>query len=267
MISKKVKEEIKGYLEGFIQGLIEEHKKLEKTEREKSLEDIKKGDFKPFHNALLPQALMRVNSFERSFSTKLGTTFEECARLIAREYHKQAVRSYSVEGVVPSVISDVIEKITDSISKNNRLNYPRAIETVLKIKPDNGINRSKIADLFIETKDGQKYFFEIKSPKPNKGQCEEVTQRLLFIHSILKDKPPRVNTFFAMAYNPYGDRRADYKHSFTLNYLDFKNQVLLGEEFWSIIGGDGTYEELLGIYREVGKQKGPDMLDQLALEY
>jgi hypothetical protein len=34
-----------------------------------------------------------------------------------------------------------------------------------------------------------------------------------------------------------------------------------------LVGGKGTYEEILGIYREVGKQKGQDLLDQLALDY
>jgi hypothetical protein len=32
-------------------------------------------------------------------------------------------------------------------------------------------------------------------------------------------------------------------------------------------GGPGIYEEVLGIYQEVGKEKWPDMLDQLALGY
>lgn len=267
MIAIQVRNQIKGYLEGFIQGLIEEHKKTEKTLQEKKLQDIKKGDFKPFHDALLPKTLIRINSFERSFSTKLGTTFEECARIIAQNYHKQVIRGYSVEGIIPAVIPDVIEDITGSISRNNKLNYPKAIETVLKVKSEKIIRRAKISDLFIETKTGEKYFFEIKSPKPNKGQCEEVTQRLLFIHAILKEKPPKVNTFFAMAYNPYGEKRSDYKHSFTLNYLDFQNQIMIGEEFWTFVGGKGTYKELLKIYQEVGKEKGPDMVDQLALNY
>lgn len=33
------------------------------------------------------------------------------------------------------------------------------------------------------------------------------------------------------------------------------------------MGGPGTYEEVLGIYQEVGQEKGPDMLDQLAMGY
>jgi hypothetical protein len=31
----------------------------------------------------------------------------------------------------------------------------------------------------LKPKDGTELFFEIKGPKPNKGQCLEVTQRLL----------------------------------------------------------------------------------------
>lgn len=68
-----------------------------------------------------------------------------------------------------------------------------------------------------------------------------------------------------MAYNPYGKDRGSYKHSFSLKYLDMQNQVILGKEFWDLIGGEGTYGEVLSIYREVGKEKGPDIIEQLAL--
>jgi hypothetical protein len=49
--------------------------------------------------------------------------------------------------------------------------------------------------------------------------------------------------------------------------MDLSNEVLLGSEFWDIVGGEGTYDEILDIYQEVGREKGPDMLDQLALGY
>lgn len=70
-----------------------------------------------------------------------------------------------------------------------------------------------------------------------------------------------------MAYNPYGRDKINYKHSFSTRYLDMKKQVMLGEEFWELIGGKGTYQNLLEIYYEVGREKGPDMLDKLALGY
>ena len=119
--------------------------------------------------------------------------------------------------------------------------------------------------MYIRDKKQNEIFFEIKSPKPNKGQCLEVTERLLHIHAVKRAGAPRIRTYFAMAYNPYGSSKASYTHSFTLRYLDIKNEVLIGKEFWDLVGGKGTYEEVLEIYREVGREKGPDMIEQLAL--
>ncbi|MHC1625190.1 MAG: TdeIII family type II restriction endonuclease, partial [Methermicoccaceae archaeon] len=70
-----------------------------------------------------------------------------------------------------------------------------------------------------------------------------------------------------MGYNPYGTDRQMYNHSFALRYMDMDNQVMIGKEFWELVGGEGTYEELLEIYSEVGKEKGADLIDQLALNY
>jgi hypothetical protein len=49
--------------------------------------------------------------------------------------------------------------------------------------------------------------------------------------------------------------------------MDTANQVLIGKEFWELVGGTATYDAVLEIYREVRRQRGPDMLDQLALGY
>ncbi len=69
---------IKGYLEGFIHGLIEQHRAAERraslwAARRKGVSA--KGEFKPFHEAMLPAELLRISTFERSFSTRLGSTF------------------------------------------------------------------------------------------------------------------------------------------------------------------------------------------------
>jgi hypothetical protein len=39
--------------------------------------------------------------------------------------------------------------------------------------------------------------------------------------------------------------------------------VLVAEEFWNLIGGDGTYAEVLEIYRQVGHDLGPTVWDKL----
>lgn len=261
---------IKGYLEGFIQLMIREHKQssdLKPTDLRPAKAKSPKGEIKPFHEALLPHGILLINEFERSFSTKLGTTFEEVAKLIARDRFAKAERGFKVSGGVSEARLRAIESMVNDLGSKRMQSYPDLVKKVLDSSNSHTLERTRIADLYLQDNSGNEIFMEIKSPKPNKGQCLEVTDRLLQIHAIKNQGPPRVKTFFAMAYNPYGSEKGDYNHSFTMNYLDFKNQVLIGKEFWELIGGPRTFEEVLSIYREVGKEKGPDMLDQLALNY
>ena len=218
MITKETRLKIKGYLEGFIQGIIDEATKSEFDP--KKLRPLRKnstrGDLKPFHESLLPDGILKVTEFERSFSTKLGTTFEECARLIAVDNHKYAQRGYHVKGKISLRAIKRIEEITSKISSGGmKSKFDDLVKENVKLADDNkGVERICIADLYIAKKDGTEVFIEIKSPKPNKGQCLEATARLLQIHGILHTKYPRVKAYYATAYNPYGIDKKTYKHSF-----------------------------------------------------
>lgn len=271
MIQKQLRSKIKGFLEGFIQAMINEktvnHFDPQKLRPTRSFS--KKGDLKPFHESLIPDGLLTIAEFERSFSTKLGTTFEECARLIATSVHKKVERGYKAKGTATPKAIKYIEEIVSKIGSGGmKARYSSLVENVVKLtNVGPAIERCSIADLYIETKFGEEWYFEIKSPKPNKGQCLEATGRLLQIQAITHSRYPKVKTFYATAYNPYGLNKRDYKHNFVLQYMDIDSEVLIGKEFWDKIGGKGTYEDLLRIYQEVGKEKGPDMLDQLALGY
>ncbi len=268
MIRPETRQLIKGHLEGFIQGLIERTKPCENPKLPRPTKTFSKnGDVKPFHEAILPAGIIAVTEFERSFSTKLGSTFEEAARLIAAQHGFEAKRQYRLAGSVPAAAVDEIERLTKRIDEHGWSGeYSDAVKLVTSAK-GSGTQRRQLLDLYIRKPDGTEAFFELKSPKPNKGQCLEVISRLLHVHAIKQAGPPAVQTYLAMAYNPYGGDRSSYNHSFTLSYLDFKTMMLVGEEFWSYVGGEGTYEELLDIYRAVGREKGPDLVDQLALGY
>ena len=104
----------------------------------------------------------------------------------------------------------------------------------------------------------------MKSPKPNKSQCLDVTEKLLRIHALRQSGLPNVRTYYAMSYNPYGSRD-QYKHSFAINLLDMEHQVLLGPEFWELIGGQGTYEQVIELFVQVGREFRSDVLRVLVL--
>ncbi len=270
MIKPETRAIMKGYLEGFIQSVTNQHRNpnLKPSESRPTLSYSKEGKIKPFHEALLPEGVLRINEFERSFSTKMGTTFEECARLIGSDKYKDAQRGLRISGTVSQAAIQTIETTVNAIGSGGaNANYLDIVHNVVTAAPGGGEPRQRIADLYLLDVQGNEIFFEIKSPKPNKGQCLEAADRLLQIHAIRGKGAPAVRTYYAMAYNPYGEEKSSYKHSFAVRYMDVDNQVLIGAEFWNLVGGPGTYEEILELYREVGREKGPDMLDQLALDY
>jgi hypothetical protein len=197
----------------------------------------------------------------------MAYTFEECARLIALQTCAVAKRGYKASGKMPAAAAAKIEGIVSRINEGHTPDFSALIDEVLQVRGGEWVERPAIADLYLKDQAGHEYFFEIKSPRPNKGQCLEVTERLLRIHAITQKNRPDVNAYFAMAYNPYGTCLEDYRHSFGLRYLDMQNEVLLGADFWTLIGGEGTYEELLEIYREVGREKGKAMIDALAFGF
>lgn len=268
---------IKAHLETFIERVVGVYKQRpipNLGSPTKYLSQVSaKGQLKPFHAAIIPSTVMRISEFERGFSTSLGTSFEECARLIALDHHRDAQRSFDITGVVSSAALNELERQVALFERAADARAPRPpleemIKNVLAARDGGGAEtRVARADLYVLAKDGTQYFFEMKSPMPNKGQCLEVTQRLLRFHLFTGESRPHVQAFFAMAYNPYGPTRAHYKWSMTPKYTPFDQAVIVGQEFWTLVGGPTTYEELLGIYQEVGRDKSKFMLDALAFGF
>ncbi|MBA3244622.1 MAG: TdeIII family type II restriction endonuclease [Actinobacteria bacterium] len=172
------------------------------------------------------------------------------AFIVASDAHSHARRAYDLTGSLPVLAR---EFITQRIAQ---------LETGAAA-PDHTFERQQLLssfgaevdgatriDLSIRTKDGDEHYFEMKSAKPNKGQCIEMKQRLLTALGIRRSA--RVFVWWGVPYNPYGTASA-YAHPYPLRYFDFKDDVKLGLEFWNFVGDDaGTFELLLDLYRQVG---------------
>ncbi|CUU11363.1 MAG: TdeIII family type II restriction endonuclease [Fimbriimonadales bacterium] len=256
-INYKTQEQIKSYLRKFIEKLLSETKGDDKKVSHDSTAN--KATLKPFHAAVLPAPLRGISELERKFSTRLGSTFEQCALFIARQYHRDARRNHKISAQVSKEAIDAIDAQVRNFermaTKGQRLAFADMVNSVLAAGASSATQfLEATADIYILTHNGNELFFEIKSPQPNKGQCLEVTQRLLRIH-LIKGKPrPEVQAYFALPYNPYGHSREDYQWNYAKNYAPFEDAVLIGAEFWNLIGGEGTYEALLAIYEEVGRE-------------
>jgi len=68
---------------------------------------------------------------------------------------------------------------------------------------------------------------------------------MLFFQVLFKNKNPQA--FLALYYNPFYPN--EYKHTFTKRIMDMNSEVLIGEQMWDKLGGEGTYEELLRLLK------------------
>jgi hypothetical protein len=68
--------------------------------------------------------------------------------------------------------------------------------------------------------------------------------------------PKKVDfAYYALAYNPYGKKK-DYNWNFALRWFDMNHDksVLIGDEFWEFVGGEGTYAKFITEINQLGKQ-------------
>lgn len=211
----------------------------------------------PFHQALFPGRDLSIWGEERSFSTALGNRFQKIALILARDVHANGESNYTLTGTIPnatlSTISAIVSDLRSGVRSMNG-NYPQFCQMIRSGYAGDLVQRSARLDLFYrDGQDGENYF-EIKSPKPNRGQCWEATERLLLVHGLRASHNGHVRAYYGMPYNPYGEEKTAYAWHHAVELLDINNQVLIGREFWDFIGGAGTYEELLALFEEIGGQ-------------
>ncbi len=128
--------------------------------------------------------------------------------------------------------------------------------------PDGDV-ATEVADLFIRTHRGEELYFEINTATPNRDTSKSMKRFILRVGAICKGNDSRA--FAATAYNPYGEGNA-YKWNYALQFLEVGQDLLIGSEFWNRIGDDTTYDELLAIAHDVGREL-KRLVDRSIAEY
>jgi hypothetical protein len=208
---------------------------------------------KPFHVRLLP-ILAEVRFSERSFSTRSGSWFQQIAKMVASQFHAEAHLNFLVEGRIQPAAAAHIEQITEEMDHGRPKRKPsreKDIQEVLTVQAAGGADKSVRSDLYVLRHDASELYFEMKTPGPNKGQCKKMKQDILLITALRKGHA--ADAYAAAAYNPYGDGKP-YTHGYARQFLEIGRDMLIGREFWTIIGDQSTYDELLEISSSVGER-------------
>jgi type II restriction endonuclease TdeIII len=205
------------------------------------------GLLTPFHDALVPGITLLG---ERSFSTRLGNLHEKIAAAVAAEAHAEVRQPHDLAGAIPVLSREFITQRIGALERREAQPDSQYERQQILGHFGSEVNAATRIDLSIRTHGDEIHYFEIKSAKPNKGQCIEMKQRLLTALAIRREESTR--TWWGVPYNPYG--RGEYRHAYPLAFFDFEREVMIGKPFWDFVGGPGAYEELLEVYREVGEE-------------
>lgn len=213
---------------------------------------------KPLYAALVPDEIFKGSHFERRFVTPFGQVWEKLTVAVANKYHGHCEQGKSITGTVGDEslrrIAEILNKLEHNISKGTRY-HPNWKEELKYIQEGGGspIPVSVTCDIFIDSKrTSKRYAFELKAPLPNSDQTK-VSKEKMFKLLAMNEKPVDF-AYYALVYNPYGKKREDYKWDFPKRWFDMVNDesVLIGEEFWDLVGGKNTYQNFITEINSLG---------------
>lgn len=220
-----------------------------------------KNNYSPFHFRLLGKDRMALHSFMQSLLTSFGgSIFEPVAVALAKTQFAKAEAQYIVGDTIFSdcqhSVQDIINDLTYGGNPNKKIELQKLQNSLTgnlnKLKPVR-------ADLFVETNEGERYLFDLKTTKPNKGDFQKYKQTLLEWAGIAytANIHTKIHTLIAIPYNPYEPQ--PYQMWTMKGMLDLDNELKVAEEFWDFLGGEGVYKELLDCFEEAGIELRPEI--------
>lgn len=217
----------------------------------------------PFHYRLLGRDRMTLFSFIQSLNTTFGTSiYEPVAIELAKGRFEKAGSQIAPYNQISSNAHIKIQEIMDQLTRADQL--PDKVRETNKLRlvcrsGDMDEVRLTKVDIWLEAFDGQIYMIDIKTAKPNIGGFQKYKRTLLeWVASELAREPKvTAHSIIAIPYNPYEPE--PYKRWTIRGMLDLKHELLVAEELWDFIGGEGAYEDLLDCFEESGIELRPEI--------
>lgn len=220
---------------------------------------------KPFFEAIFSKRTVNLASLIQSFYTSFGTSiYEQMVVLLARKNagytaERQYVLLGRIDPNTETMINDLhLEILRSKLPGSKKEQIERIRNSIKPGSPDR--DPESIVDVFVKTSSGQEFYFDVTSVKPNIKEFRTLKKKLLrwVALRLSMEKSAKVNTALAIPYNPYHPE--PYARWTAVNLFN-EGELLVGADFWNFIAGEEVYEELLNIFREVGKELRP-MIDK-----
>jgi type II restriction enzyme len=217
----------------------------------------------PFHYRLLGKDRMALYSFIQSLNTTFGTSiYEPVAETLAKTRFVKAQSQYVVGNEISedaqSEIQRIMNKLTTGDTDPDKREEIQRIRTVCQTGSMNTLRTVK-ADLLVENREGSLFLFDLKTVKPNKGDFQKFKRTLLEWCAIVLAQNPviDIHSLIAIPYNPYEPE--PYERWTAKGMLDLEQELIVADEFWDFLGGDGAYQDLLDCFERVGIELRPEI--------
>lgn len=214
---------------------------------------------KPLYAALVPDEIFKGSHFERRFVTPFGKVWEKLGNVVGAASRGYAELGKIINGNIKQGrlirIQETLNNLEHSSNGSSKIkpNWENEIKYILEGEGEE-IPTTVICDLYVEDLETQeKLSFEIKAPLPNSDQTKVSKEKIFKLYAM--ENKPVTGAFYSLPYNPYG-KKENYAWSFPKRWFDMVNDpcVLIGEEFWDLLGGEGTYQNFIKIVTELGKK-------------
>lgn len=212
---------------------------------------------KPLYAALVPDEIFKGSHFERRFVTPFGSAWERLAQVVALAHYGKCSLQASVVG---NILEGRLKRIQEVLNaedhatngkEKRKPDWDADLTYVLKGK-GNPIPTTVVCDLLVEDVVAEKkYAFELKAPLPNSDQTKVSKEKLLKLMAM--DGNPVTQAYYALVYNPYGKKK-DYAWSYPKKWFNIQKDkcILIGDELWDFLGGDGTYQRFISEINQLG---------------
>jgi len=224
--------------------------------------------FMPFHYRLLGKDRMALYSFIQSLNTTFGTSiYEPAAVALAQGRFAYAGSQISPHNQISSDAHIKIQEIMDRLSRAeiepNKNSEIYEIRNVCKSGEPHKVNLTKV-DIWLQSFSGEIFMIDIKTVKPNITGFQAHKRTLLeWIASEMERNPEvKAHSLIGIPYNPYEPE--PYQRWTIRGMLDLKHELLVANELWDFIGGDGAYLDLLDCFEQAGIELRSEIDDYFA---
>ncbi len=209
----------------------------------------------PFHYRLLGKDRMALFSFIQSLNTTFGISiYEPVAKELAKLNFKEVFTQFVLGNIITQDAQLEIQRIMNDLSVGGEVNKTVETERVRKVSQSGDLCKLKSVkvDLMLISNDDEVFMFDLKTVKPNISDFVSYKRHMLEWIAVFFYQHPKAkaNTLISIPYNPYEPN--PYKRWTMKGMLDLKREVMVAEEFWDFLAGDGTYNDLLDCFEIAG---------------